>query len=82
MDTRIRLLEEHDLAEADRIMRLAFGTIVGLAEPMQMFGDSDLARTRFRADGAPRSPPSRVANSSVRTSQATGAVSDSSDRYL
>jgi len=50
MDIRIRPLEERDLAEADRIMRLAFGTFVGLPDPMQMFGDSDLARTRFRAD--------------------------------
>jgi len=30
-------------------MRLAFGTFLGLADPMKMFGDSDLAYTRFRA---------------------------------
>src|SRR5215469_14181038 len=50
----IRPLEEADLDEADRVMRLAFGTFVGLADPMTMFGDSDMARTRFRGnpDGA------------------------------
>jgi GNAT superfamily N-acetyltransferase len=46
----IRPLEEGDLDEADRIMRLAFGTFVGLADPMTMFGDSDMARTRFRGN--------------------------------
>lgn len=49
MEIRIRPLEERDLAEADRIMRLAFGTFVGLPDPMAMFGDADLAYTRFRA---------------------------------
>ena len=50
----IRPLEEADLDEADRVMRLAFGTFVGLADPMTMFGDADMARTRFRGnpDGA------------------------------
>jgi len=50
----IRPLEEADLEEADRVMRLAFGTFVGLADPMTMFGDADMARTRFRSnpDGA------------------------------
>ncbi|HKV56561.1 MAG TPA: GNAT family N-acetyltransferase [Candidatus Binataceae bacterium] len=47
-------MEERDLAEADRIMRMAFGSFIGLADPMTMFGDADMARTRFRAapDGA------------------------------
>jgi GNAT superfamily N-acetyltransferase len=30
-------------------MRLAFGTFFGLPDPMKMFGDSDVAHTRFRA---------------------------------
>jgi GNAT superfamily N-acetyltransferase len=38
-----------DLDTADRIMRLAFGTIHGLPDPSAAFGDSDLVRTRFRA---------------------------------
>ncbi len=46
----IRQLEERDLPEADRIMRLAFGTFMGLPDPMKMFGDSDMARTRFRGN--------------------------------
>ena len=49
MQIRIRPLEERELAEADRIIRLAFGTFVGLPDPMKMFGDSDFAYTRFRA---------------------------------
>jgi hypothetical protein len=43
MQIRTRPLEQHDLAEADRIMRLAFGTFLGLPDPMTMFGDSDYA---------------------------------------
>jgi len=50
MSVIIRPLEERDLAEADRIMRLAFGTYLNLPNPMEMFGDSDMARTRWRAD--------------------------------
>ncbi len=49
MQIRTRSLEERDLGEADRIMRLAFGTFLGLPDPMKMFGDSDMANTRFRA---------------------------------
>jgi hypothetical protein len=52
MEIRIRPLEERDLVEADRIMRLAFGTFLGLPDPMKMFGDSDIARTRFLANPA------------------------------
>jgi predicted N-acetyltransferase YhbS len=37
-----------DLDAADRVMRLAFGTIRGL-DPDAAFGDSDSVRTRFRA---------------------------------
>lgn len=38
-----------DLDAADRVMRLAFGTIRGLTDPSTAFGDSDRVRTRFRA---------------------------------
>lgn len=47
MQIHTRPLEEPDLKDADRIMRLAFGTFLGLPDPMKMFGDSDMARTRF-----------------------------------
>jgi hypothetical protein len=35
---------------ADRIFRLAFGTFLGLADPMTFFGDADYVRTRLLAD--------------------------------
>jgi GNAT superfamily N-acetyltransferase len=51
-DVRIRPLLEGDLAEADRIMRLAFGTFLGLPEPGSFMGDADYVRTRWAADPA------------------------------
>jgi GNAT superfamily N-acetyltransferase len=47
---RIRPLQESDLPTADHILRLAFGTFVGLADPMTFFGDTDPVRTRFLAN--------------------------------
>lgn len=49
---RIRPMQEGDLQEADRIMRLAFGTFLGLPDPMAFAGDADYVRTRYRADPA------------------------------
>ncbi len=49
-DVRIRPLEEADLGEADRIMRLAFGTFLGLPDPADFMGDADYVRTRWAAD--------------------------------
>jgi GNAT superfamily N-acetyltransferase len=49
MDIKVRPLNENDLPEADRVIRLAFGTFLGLADPMTVFGDSDFAYTRFAA---------------------------------
>jgi N-acetylglutamate synthase-like GNAT family acetyltransferase len=40
---------EADLDEADRVMRLAFGTIRGLPDPTAAFGEAQVVRTRFRA---------------------------------
>jgi GNAT superfamily N-acetyltransferase len=45
----VRQLAESDLPEADRIFRLAFGTFLGLPEPLQFGGDGDYVRTRWRA---------------------------------
>ncbi|HJU29396.1 MAG TPA: GNAT family N-acetyltransferase, partial [Candidatus Binataceae bacterium] len=47
-------MEERDLGDADRIIRLAFGTFLGVPDPATTFGDSDYAYTRWRAqpDGA------------------------------
>jgi GNAT superfamily N-acetyltransferase len=44
---RIRPLVEADLEEADRIMRLAFGTELGIARPEQFRGDAEMVRTRW-----------------------------------
>jgi GNAT superfamily N-acetyltransferase len=46
----IRSLRESDLPAADRILRLAFGTFMGLSDPMKFFGDADYVRTRFLAN--------------------------------
>lgn len=46
----IRGLREDELPAADRIMRLAFGTFIGLPDPMTFMGDADYVRTRWLAD--------------------------------
>lgn len=46
----IRLLREKDLQAADRIMRLAFGTFLGVPEPLKFMGDADYVRARWLAD--------------------------------
>jgi N-acetylglutamate synthase-like GNAT family acetyltransferase len=42
-------MQADDLDTADRVMRLAFGTMLGLPDPSAAFGDRDLVRTRFHA---------------------------------
>jgi GNAT superfamily N-acetyltransferase len=49
-EVTIRPLREDELAEADRIVRLAFGTFLGMPDPLQFMGDADYARTRWRAN--------------------------------
>ncbi len=46
----VRPLAEADVAEADRIFRLAFGTFLGAPNPELFFGDTDSVRTRWLAD--------------------------------
>ena len=46
----IRSLEEKDLAQADHIMRIAFGTYLGSPEPANFFGETDYVYTRFKAN--------------------------------
>ena len=46
---RVRPMHADDLDAADRVLRLAFGTIRGLPDPSATFGDADAVRTRFRA---------------------------------
>ena len=48
----IRPVLEHDLPAADRIMRLAFGTFIGMPDPLKFMGDADFVRTRWIADPA------------------------------
>lgn len=36
--------------EADRITRLAFGTFLGMPDPMKFMGDADFVRTRFETN--------------------------------
>lgn len=43
-------LGEQDLAAADHIMRLAFGTFLGLPEPTAFMGDAGYVRTRWATD--------------------------------
>jgi N-acetylglutamate synthase-like GNAT family acetyltransferase len=50
VDVSVGPLLETDLAEADRIFHLAFGTFLGLPDPMQFWPDRNYARARWRAD--------------------------------
>ena len=45
----VRPLLANDLDVADRVMRLAFGTIRGLPDPGAAFGDAQYVRPRFLA---------------------------------
>lgn len=45
-------MEERDLQAADRIMRLAFGTFLGLPDPGAFMGDADYVQTRWRTNPA------------------------------
>jgi GNAT superfamily N-acetyltransferase len=49
MEIEIRPLAEKDVAEADRIFRLAFGTFIGLPDPLSFAGDSGMVPSRWRA---------------------------------
>jgi hypothetical protein len=52
MQTEIRTLTENDLAPADQLFRLAFGTFFGLPDPLAFRGDALLVSTRFRIEPA------------------------------
>src|ERR671938_513195 len=51
-DITVRPLLESDLPAADYIMRLAFGTFIGLPEPTAFMGDAGYVRPRWFADPA------------------------------
>ena len=46
----IRLLVESELAAADRIVRVAFGTFLGMPDPSAFMGDASYVRARWLAD--------------------------------
>jgi GNAT superfamily N-acetyltransferase len=50
MKITIAPLAKRDLAAADRIFRLAFGTFIGLGDPMSFMAGADLANPRWLAD--------------------------------
>lgn len=50
IDASIRPLRETDLSAADRILRLAFGTFLGLPDPMTLWKGVDYVRTRWLAE--------------------------------
>ncbi|TAF06820.1 MAG: GNAT family N-acetyltransferase [Nostocales cyanobacterium] len=50
MNVSIRLLEEQELASADQIFRLAFGTFIGLPNPTEFAGDSDYIIHRWQTN--------------------------------
>src|SRR5688572_24618712 len=46
----VRPMEARDIAESDRVMRLAFGTFIGLPDPMAFMGDATYIPHRWKAD--------------------------------
>lgn len=49
-EIRVRQLTPNDFTAADRIFRLAFGTFIGLPDPMQFAPGSGVVSTRWKAD--------------------------------
>jgi GNAT superfamily N-acetyltransferase len=50
MQLSLRLLQPQDLANADHIFRLAFGTFIGLPDPIQFSGDASYFPHRWQMD--------------------------------
>jgi N-acetylglutamate synthase-like GNAT family acetyltransferase len=46
----IHPMRQSDIPEADRIMRLAFGTFLGLPNPLSFMGDAGYVKTRYTAN--------------------------------
>jgi GNAT superfamily N-acetyltransferase len=46
---RVGLLKKEEVEEAARILRLAFGTFLGVPNPLEFMGDRDLLRPRWRS---------------------------------
>lgn len=76
MKIMIHQLREYDLAEADRIFRLAFGTFFGLPDPMSFAGDADYVRSRYYAD------PSSAYGATIVNSKGGGTTNGNDNRKL
>ncbi|MBE9191095.1 GNAT family N-acetyltransferase [Gloeocapsopsis crepidinum LEGE 06123] len=50
MNTSIRLLQENELATADHIFRLAFGTFIGLSQPTDFGSDANYVQPRWKVE--------------------------------
>jgi len=50
MNISIRLLQENELATAEHIFKLAFGTFIGLPQPTDFCGDANYVQTRWEVD--------------------------------
>lgn len=50
MEISIRELQESELPAADRVFRLAFGTFIGLPDPIQFGGDASFIESRWYVD--------------------------------
>lgn len=50
MNTSIRLLQENELLAAEHIFRLAFGTFIGLPQPIDFGGDAIYIQSRWKVD--------------------------------
>jgi len=50
VEALIRPLAESDLDATDRIVRVAFGTFLGLPDPTTFMGDANYAHSRWKAD--------------------------------
>ncbi|HXH97384.1 MAG TPA: GNAT family N-acetyltransferase [Gaiellaceae bacterium] len=51
-DLSVGLIGKEDVGEADRVFRLAFGTALGLPNPLAFGAGAELVRTRWAADPA------------------------------
>ena len=76
MKIMIHQLREYDLAEADHIFRLAFGTFFGLPDPMSFAGDADYIRTRYFAD------PSSAYGATIVNDKGGGTSNGNDNRKL
>lgn len=50
LDVTIRPLQKADLPAADLVMRVAFGTLIGVPEPASFFGDASWVSNRWQTD--------------------------------